>query len=139
MPIPVAACTLESPVPVPLRTVLCSKCMVLKEQCRYRIALHRFKCSYRITLHTPQAKHFDISNALLTCEQVSLPPPPGGELRITNPFTTRAFLEKKIGVSSKLRLTSEIYLVRYFPSGEGRHRKQSEEINKHEHYKIHQY
>jgi len=71
--------------------------------------------------------------------QVSLPPPPGGELRITNPFTTRAFLEKKIGVSSKLRLTSEIYLVRYFPSGEGRHRKQSEEINKHEHYKIHQY
>jgi hypothetical protein len=94
------------------------------------IALHRIKCSYRITLHTPQAKYFDISNAVLTC--------PGG-LRITNPFTTRTFLGKKIGVSSNLRLTSELYLVCYFLSGDGRHHKQFEEINKHEDYKIHQF
>ena len=62
-----------------------------------------------------------------------------GGLRITNPFTTRTFLGNKIGVSSKLRLVSELHLVRYFLSGDGRHHKQFEEVNKHEDYKIHQY
>jgi hypothetical protein len=50
----------------------------------------------------------------------------------------RTFLGKKIGVSSKSRLSSEIYLVCDFLSGDGRHHKQFKETDKHEDYKIHQ-
>jgi len=50
VPIPVAVCTLESPVPVPLRTVLCFTCVVLNEpQSRYRTAQIQTFLPYYIT------------------------------------------------------------------------------------------